>query len=234
MFGGAGARAALVAVQVPDRDWRPVLPGSATTWREQVRQGYDRGGARRRCSPRPGSSAVETRGRPTAASPPPRRRSATGSRTRRCRCACSPSRSSPRRCGSSASGSPGASPNAIFVAGAPSRLNQTYRCSASSQALAESSAATTPSRVCSRGRVEPGRVEVVVDEVAEDGADVARARAGSSPRRSGVRRLGGGDLLADVAGGVAALRSGGRSGSGRSGRCSTKRAVRIAQQQGWT
>lgn len=26
--------------QVPDRDWRPVLPGSATTWREQVRQGY--------------------------------------------------------------------------------------------------------------------------------------------------------------------------------------------------
>jgi SAM-dependent methyltransferase len=26
--------------QVPDRDWRPVLRGSASTWREQVRQGY--------------------------------------------------------------------------------------------------------------------------------------------------------------------------------------------------
>jgi SAM-dependent methyltransferase len=37
---GAAAPDALVAVQVPDRDWRPVLPGSATTWREQVRQGY--------------------------------------------------------------------------------------------------------------------------------------------------------------------------------------------------
>jgi trans-aconitate methyltransferase len=32
----------LLAVQVPDRDWRPVLPGSPTTWREQVRQGYTR------------------------------------------------------------------------------------------------------------------------------------------------------------------------------------------------
>jgi SAM-dependent methyltransferase len=31
----------LLVVQVPDRGWRPVLPGSATTWREQVRQGYD-------------------------------------------------------------------------------------------------------------------------------------------------------------------------------------------------
>jgi SAM-dependent methyltransferase len=30
--------------QAPDRDWRPVLPGSATTWREQVRQGYDPAG----------------------------------------------------------------------------------------------------------------------------------------------------------------------------------------------
>jgi trans-aconitate 2-methyltransferase len=34
---------ALVA-QAPDRDWRPVLPRSATTWREQVRQGYDADG----------------------------------------------------------------------------------------------------------------------------------------------------------------------------------------------
>ncbi|MBA3867215.1 MAG: methyltransferase domain-containing protein [Solirubrobacterales bacterium] len=31
----------LLVVQVPERGWRPVLPGSATTWREQVRQGYD-------------------------------------------------------------------------------------------------------------------------------------------------------------------------------------------------
>jgi SAM-dependent methyltransferase len=30
-----------LAVQVPDRDWEPVLPGSATTWREQARQGYN-------------------------------------------------------------------------------------------------------------------------------------------------------------------------------------------------
>jgi SAM-dependent methyltransferase len=30
----------LLVVQVPERDWKPVLPGSADTWREQVRQGY--------------------------------------------------------------------------------------------------------------------------------------------------------------------------------------------------
>jgi hypothetical protein len=34
----------MLIAQVPDRDWRPVLPGSATTWREQVRQGYTREG----------------------------------------------------------------------------------------------------------------------------------------------------------------------------------------------
>ncbi len=39
MFGAA-ASGAVIAVQAPDREWRPVLPGSATTWREQVRQGY--------------------------------------------------------------------------------------------------------------------------------------------------------------------------------------------------
>lgn len=37
---GALSPGGLLAVQVPDRDWRPVLPGSASTWREQVRQGY--------------------------------------------------------------------------------------------------------------------------------------------------------------------------------------------------
>lgn len=30
----------LLVVQVPERDWKPVLPGSPGTWREQVRQGY--------------------------------------------------------------------------------------------------------------------------------------------------------------------------------------------------
>jgi trans-aconitate methyltransferase len=30
----------LLIVQVPDESWTPVLPGSAPTWREQVRQGY--------------------------------------------------------------------------------------------------------------------------------------------------------------------------------------------------
>ncbi|HXR60924.1 MAG TPA: class I SAM-dependent methyltransferase [Solirubrobacterales bacterium] len=34
----------MVVAQVPEHDWRPVLPGSATTWREQVRQGYTRDG----------------------------------------------------------------------------------------------------------------------------------------------------------------------------------------------
>lgn len=43
-MAGAAAPGAVVAVQVPDQDWQPVLPGSATTWREQVRQGYTQGG----------------------------------------------------------------------------------------------------------------------------------------------------------------------------------------------
>ena len=43
-MAGAAAPGAAVAVQVPDQDWRPVLRGSATTWREQVRQGYTQGG----------------------------------------------------------------------------------------------------------------------------------------------------------------------------------------------
>lgn len=30
----------VLVVQVPERDWQPVLPGSPGTWREQVRQGY--------------------------------------------------------------------------------------------------------------------------------------------------------------------------------------------------
>jgi SAM-dependent methyltransferase len=30
----------LIVLQVPERDWRPVLPGSATTWRDEVRHGY--------------------------------------------------------------------------------------------------------------------------------------------------------------------------------------------------
>jgi len=43
-MAGALAPGGLLAVQVPDREWQPVLPGSATTWREQVRQGYDAAG----------------------------------------------------------------------------------------------------------------------------------------------------------------------------------------------
>jgi SAM-dependent methyltransferase len=40
MMSAALRPGGLLVVQVPDRDWQPVLPGSATTWREQVRQGY--------------------------------------------------------------------------------------------------------------------------------------------------------------------------------------------------
>lgn len=43
MFAAVKPGGTLVA-QVPDRDWRPILTGSATTWREQVRQGYTRDG----------------------------------------------------------------------------------------------------------------------------------------------------------------------------------------------
>lgn len=44
LAGMAAALAAdgLLALQVPDRDWTPVLPGSEGTWREQVRHGYSR------------------------------------------------------------------------------------------------------------------------------------------------------------------------------------------------
>jgi SAM-dependent methyltransferase len=40
MMRGALRPGGLLVVQVPERDWQPVLPGSADTWREQVRQGY--------------------------------------------------------------------------------------------------------------------------------------------------------------------------------------------------
>jgi trans-aconitate methyltransferase len=40
MMGEALRPGGLLVVQVPERDWQPVLPGSAGTWREQVRQGY--------------------------------------------------------------------------------------------------------------------------------------------------------------------------------------------------
>jgi trans-aconitate methyltransferase len=43
MMVDALAPGGLLVAQVPDRGWQPVLPGSATTWREQVRQGYDEG-----------------------------------------------------------------------------------------------------------------------------------------------------------------------------------------------
>ncbi|MGN6815007.1 MAG: class I SAM-dependent methyltransferase [Solirubrobacterales bacterium] len=40
MMRDALAPGGLIVVQVPERDWKPVLPGSSGTWREQVRQGY--------------------------------------------------------------------------------------------------------------------------------------------------------------------------------------------------
>jgi SAM-dependent methyltransferase len=40
MMRDALAPGGLLVVQVPERDWKPVLPGSSGTWREQVRQGY--------------------------------------------------------------------------------------------------------------------------------------------------------------------------------------------------
>jgi SAM-dependent methyltransferase len=40
MMAAALGPAGILVVQVPDRDWKPVLPGSPGTWREQVRQGY--------------------------------------------------------------------------------------------------------------------------------------------------------------------------------------------------
>ena len=39
-MAAALAPGGLLAIQVPELDWRPVLPGSASTWREQVRHGY--------------------------------------------------------------------------------------------------------------------------------------------------------------------------------------------------
>ena len=38
--GAALRPGGLLVAQVPEADWRPVLRGSARTWREQVRQGY--------------------------------------------------------------------------------------------------------------------------------------------------------------------------------------------------
>jgi SAM-dependent methyltransferase len=43
MMRGALGPGGFLVVQVPERDWRPVLPGSPGTWREQVRQGYTAG-----------------------------------------------------------------------------------------------------------------------------------------------------------------------------------------------
>lgn len=40
MMAAALRPGGLFVAQVPERSWRPVLSGSATTWREQVRQGY--------------------------------------------------------------------------------------------------------------------------------------------------------------------------------------------------
>jgi SAM-dependent methyltransferase len=39
-MAGALVPGGLLALQVPERDWRPVLPGSSGIWREEVRHGY--------------------------------------------------------------------------------------------------------------------------------------------------------------------------------------------------
>lgn len=39
-MAGALRPGGLLALQVPDRDWRPVLPGSSGIWRDEVRHGY--------------------------------------------------------------------------------------------------------------------------------------------------------------------------------------------------
>jgi trans-aconitate methyltransferase len=39
-MAGALRSGGMLALQVPDRDWRPVLPGSSGIWRDQVRHGY--------------------------------------------------------------------------------------------------------------------------------------------------------------------------------------------------
>jgi SAM-dependent methyltransferase len=44
IMGEALRPGGFLVVQVPERDWQPVLPGSAGTWREQVRQGYTAAG----------------------------------------------------------------------------------------------------------------------------------------------------------------------------------------------
>jgi SAM-dependent methyltransferase len=41
-LAGALRPGGLLALQVPEKDWRPVLPGSSRTWREEVRHGYGR------------------------------------------------------------------------------------------------------------------------------------------------------------------------------------------------
>lgn len=43
-MAGALAPGGLLALQVPERDWAPVLPGSTGIWREEVRHGYGRDG----------------------------------------------------------------------------------------------------------------------------------------------------------------------------------------------
>jgi SAM-dependent methyltransferase len=40
MLAAATSLGGLLAVHVPERSWRPILPGSDPTWREEVRHGY--------------------------------------------------------------------------------------------------------------------------------------------------------------------------------------------------
>jgi SAM-dependent methyltransferase len=62
MMVGALAPGGLLVIQVPDRSWRPVLPGSATTWREEIRHGY---GSEELAAALRGAGLVEIDVRPT-------------------------------------------------------------------------------------------------------------------------------------------------------------------------
>ena len=143
-----------LAVQVPDRDWEPVLPGSATTWREQVRQGYGPGDLAAALAAS-ASSRVETK----ADLSQPRRRGPGDPRPDQGRALPIRLLAFPflaaavrlERLGLTWGRS-----NAIFAAGRRRRLNRRTAAAPRPMRLAESSAATTPSRV--RSEVALNRV----------------------------------------------------------------------------
>ena len=94
----------LFVVQVPDAEWKPVLKGSPTTWREEVRHGY-RPAALEAALAEAGLERIEVSRRSGRRSPPPRS-FAIESRSEAWHFARPPSRRWPRPSGSSASARP--------------------------------------------------------------------------------------------------------------------------------